>query len=139
MAEMLGTMYDASLDQFKPHNWQFNPISHPIYYSRTYRRAHQSFGNTQFEINNLNRAYYGQIQQHFDALNWFGFSFNNNHWVKQQYLNSIRPVIAKNSYDATKPNGFIYGIPYDSTTVLKLLSPIKNNIRFCLNRNFNKF
>jgi len=36
-------------------------------------------------------------------------------------------------------NGFIYGIPQDSTSILKLLSPIKNNIRFCLNRNFNKF
>ncbi|MEX1381862.1 MG2 domain-containing protein, partial [Lutibacter sp.] len=77
-AELLASMYDASLDQFKSHNWQFNPISYPVYYAQTNRRAHQSFGNKQFAINNLDRAYYGQIQQHFDALNWFGFRFNTN-------------------------------------------------------------
>ena len=32
-AEMLASMYDASLDQFKSHDWQFNPINHPTYYS----------------------------------------------------------------------------------------------------------
>ena len=90
-AELLASMYDASLDQFKPHNWQFNPISHPVYYSQTYRRAHQSFGNTQFEINNLNRAYYGQIQQHFDALNWFGFRFNTNQ-IRIRGLRSVAKI-----------------------------------------------
>ena len=52
--------------------------------------------------------------QNYDALNWFGFSFNNNYWVKQQYLNSIRSATIKNSYDATKPKGFIYGTVYAS-------------------------
>ena len=26
-AEVLASMYDASLDEFKSHNWQFNPIT----------------------------------------------------------------------------------------------------------------
>uniref|UniRef100_UPI003563F005 carboxypeptidase-like regulatory domain-containing protein n=1 Tax=Lutibacter sp. TaxID=1925666 RepID=UPI003563F005 len=71
-------------------------------------------GNTNFNVRNkpYNSNY---IQnQNYDALNWFGFSFNNNYWVKQQYLNSIRTVTVKNSYDATKPKGFIYGTVYAS-------------------------
>ncbi len=28
-AELLASMYDASLDQFKPHSWSFNPINNP--------------------------------------------------------------------------------------------------------------
>ncbi|REE80469.1 alpha-2-macroglobulin family protein [Lutibacter oceani] len=77
-AELLASMYDASLDQFKPHNWQFNPITNPTYYSRTNRRAQHSFGTVYFNVNNLQRSYYGQIQQNFDELNWFGLYFGNN-------------------------------------------------------------
>jgi uncharacterized protein YfaS (alpha-2-macroglobulin family) len=77
-AELLASMYDASLDQFKPHHWEFNPIQYPTYYSYTNRRAQNSFGTVYFNVNNLQRPYYGKIQQHFDALNWFGLHFGNN-------------------------------------------------------------
>ncbi|GGK47489.1 MULTISPECIES: alpha-2-macroglobulin family protein [Flavobacteriaceae] len=77
-AELLASMYDASLDQFKPHNWQFNPIKNPTYYSRINRRAQHSFGTVYFNVNNLQRSNYGQILQRFDELNWFGFHFGTN-------------------------------------------------------------
>ncbi|UMB61968.1 MG2 domain-containing protein [Lutibacter sp. A80] len=77
-AELLASMYDASLDQFKSHNWQFYPNSRPAYYAQTSKRAYQSFQTSRFKINNLENTYYGLIQQQFDALNWFGLQLNRN-------------------------------------------------------------
>ena len=74
-AELLASMYDLSLDQFKPHNWDFNPIQQPNYYSNNPRNAGQSFGTKGFRVysTNRNRAYYSQ--QGYDQINWFGFYF----------------------------------------------------------------
>ena len=74
-AELLASMYDASLDQFKPHAWDFIPIQQPNYYSNNPRNAGQSFGTKGFRVYNMNRdrAYYPQ--QGYDQINWFGFYF----------------------------------------------------------------
>ncbi|HSQ47655.1 MAG TPA: alpha-2-macroglobulin family protein, partial [Lutibacter sp.] len=77
-AELLASMYDASLDEFKPHNWEFNPITQPLYYSYNNRNANNSFGKSYFNIANLPQNSYENIQQYFDQLNWFGFSLNNS-------------------------------------------------------------
>ncbi|MFZ2430865.1 MAG: MG2 domain-containing protein [Lutibacter sp.] len=77
-AELLASMYDASLDEFKPHKWEFNPTEKPIYYSYNNRNANNSFGNRYFAIANLPQSYNESLQQFFDQLNWFGFSLNNN-------------------------------------------------------------
>ncbi|MBI9040591.1 MG2 domain-containing protein [Lutibacter sp.] len=113
-SEVLASMYDASLDEFKTHHWNFNPISYPTYYSYSNSNANNSFKTLQFVVKNETFRYSYFPTQSYDALNWFGFSFNNNFWVKQQYLNSVRAVTVKNSYDATKPKGFIYGTVYAS-------------------------
>ncbi|MCL6295665.1 alpha-2-macroglobulin family protein [Jejuia spongiicola] len=77
-AELLASMYDASLDQFKPHTWSFNPISNPTYYSYNNSNARQSFGTRNFRVyNDRVRKYYQH--QNYDQLNWFGFSFGNNY------------------------------------------------------------
>ncbi|MBJ6366839.1 alpha-2-macroglobulin family protein [Snuella sedimenti] len=75
-AELLASMYDASLDQFKPHNWNFSPISNPIYYPYYRSNAKQSFGTSHFRVSNnkLNINYPIQL---YDQLNWFGFYFGN--------------------------------------------------------------
>ena len=52
-AEVLAAMYDASLDQFKPHKWRFNPFPKPTYYSRYRSYANNSFGNNTFVLRNL--------------------------------------------------------------------------------------
>lgn len=77
-AELLASMYDASLDAFKPHNWEFNPIEKPVYYSYNNRNAKNSFGKSYFNVANLPQNYYSSLQQFFDQLNWFGFHFNNS-------------------------------------------------------------
>ena len=78
-AELLASMYDASLDEFREHNWYFNPIKRPSYYGSVNKNGGQSFGTTNFRLFNrfnLARTY---PQQNYDQLNWFGFYFGNNH------------------------------------------------------------
>ena len=83
-AEVLASMYDASLDEFKDHNWRFNPISpKQTYYSYTRSNANHSFKNTYFKIKNNHRNYSGFPTISYDTYNWFSFSFGNN---RQLYL-----------------------------------------------------
>ncbi len=78
-AEVLASMYDASLDEFKAHNWQFNPITTSTYYSYgSNTNAYQSFGNEHFRIFNINYPNRYYSTQQYDRLNWFGFSFGRN-------------------------------------------------------------
>ncbi len=77
-AELLASMYDASLDQFKPHYWSFNPINKPIYYSYNQSNGHQSFGTSHFKAYLKRHRGITYSSQHYDKLNWFGFYFGNN-------------------------------------------------------------
>ncbi len=79
-AELLASMYDASLDQFKPHTWSFNPLYQPIYYSNYGSRASNAFGVGNFRIYNSNRYNYSYPNQGYDRFNWFGFYFGNNNF-----------------------------------------------------------
>src|SRR5690606_32527934 len=81
-AELLASMYDASLDQFKPHNWDFKPIYKPMYYSNHHRNAYQSFGTKNFNVYNKPYSYTNYPQQYYDQLNWFGFYFGNNNSIR---------------------------------------------------------
>ena len=45
-AELLASMYDASLDQFKPHSWTFNPFNRPNYYSRLAQKCAKKLWQT---------------------------------------------------------------------------------------------
>ncbi len=74
-AELLASMYDASLDQFKPHSWNFSPLHRPRYSSHFNRNARNSFSTVNFNIrrNNLNTHY--PQQQQYDQWNWFGLHF----------------------------------------------------------------
>lgn len=81
-AELLASMYDASLDQFRPHQWYFTPITQPSYYSQSQRRGSQSFGIQNFRLQNPNTPNYYYGTQGYDQLNWFGLYFG------QQYFGS---------------------------------------------------
>jgi hypothetical protein len=81
-SEMLASMYDASLDAFKPHNWEFNSTNQPIYYSYNNRNATHSFGNSYFNVVNIPPFYDNYTTQQFDRLNWFGFHFNNSYRIR---------------------------------------------------------
>ncbi|WP_422105774.1 alpha-2-macroglobulin family protein [Winogradskyella sp.] len=80
-AELLASMYDASLDEFRTHDWSFSPIATPKYYSRINKNSRQSFGNTPFQLFNQFRQATRLDFQKYDALNWFGlyFGYGSSH------------------------------------------------------------
>ncbi len=77
-AELLASMYDASLDEFSSHYWGFNPIYRPTYYSNSRRNAGRSFGTQQLNIGNYNNHYINYNTQQYSTLNWFGLYIGNS-------------------------------------------------------------
>ncbi|TYA70196.1 TonB-dependent receptor plug domain-containing protein [Seonamhaeicola marinus] len=118
-AELLASMYDASLDQFTPHSWNFNPINNPIYYPSYRSNMHQSFGNRTFRVYNTNRPNLNYPKQHFDSWNWFGFSFSGHRWIYNRYIKSLRnkhhDVTLVSKYDESIKKGFVKGTVLDDT------------------------
>ena len=74
-AELLASMYDASLDAFKYHGWSFGSI-YPYYYGQSRFSSDSGFGtvNSQLYAENWNDYNYRLQHQHYDRLNWFDFS-----------------------------------------------------------------
>ncbi len=72
-AEMLASMYDASLDAFMPHNWMFNIYN--TYYSSLNLEAYRSFGIANSNLFSLGWNQYLPLSSRtYDQLNWFGFN-----------------------------------------------------------------
>ncbi|WP_400081001.1 alpha-2-macroglobulin family protein [Winogradskyella sp. R77965] len=76
-AELLASMYDASLDEFRGHQWSFSPVNRPTYYGGLNKNSRQSFGTTNFRLFNRFSSSSSYPHQAYDQLNWFGFSFGN--------------------------------------------------------------
>ncbi len=71
MAEMLASMYDASLDAFKTSAWPFDLWKH-YYMSRSWE-AYHAFSTSQSTYNYCYYDYNYLLYHYYDALNWFGF------------------------------------------------------------------
>ncbi|MFH4963925.1 carboxypeptidase-like regulatory domain-containing protein [Gaetbulibacter sp. M235] len=115
-AELLVSMYDASLDQFKTHTWDFNPINKPIYYSYNQSNANQSFGTQYFRVFNNPFTDLNYPKQYFDELNWFGFSLNFNKWQYDNYIRSLR-LKNESKYDESIKKGFVSGTVFDESGI----------------------
>ena len=76
-AELLASMYDASLDTFRSHYWGFNPLVTPSYYSNRRLNARRSFTTNSFAVYQDNESY-SYADPSFDSFNWFGFYFGND-------------------------------------------------------------
>ena len=73
-AEVLASMYDASLDQFKPHNWT-NAININDYYYNNYaRKSSSSFNSSSFRLINLQNKVNYNFNKKYSLLNKFGFT-----------------------------------------------------------------
>ncbi|WP_142783923.1 alpha-2-macroglobulin family protein [Changchengzhania lutea] len=92
-AELLACMYDASLDQFKAHTWNFNPIQNRIYDPFTYSNGNRSFGTSYFKVYNTRRSL-NYPAQSYDQFNWFGFSFGR---TRLQFRNESMMVKSMSS------------------------------------------
>ncbi|MDO9593947.1 MAG: MG2 domain-containing protein [Lutibacter sp.] len=108
-AELLASMYDASLDEFRPHTWEFNPTDQPIYYSYNHRNANNSFGNKHFNMANLPQNYNESLQQFFDQLNWFGFSFNNSYRIRGM---NAEKMMQKGNIEVSEDEEVLEDIPF---------------------------
>ncbi len=120
-AEVLASMYDASLDNFKDHHWQFEP--HPRIYApyRYVPSSHQSFGLEDFSIRNRKIHFYIYPRRFFDELDWFGFSIVKSETRRRQYLDRLfasgafspEPSKVFQYNDRHGRNGFVSGIVRD--------------------------
>jgi TonB-dependent SusC/RagA subfamily outer membrane receptor len=113
--ELLASMYDASLDLFKEHTWNFNPIQKPIYRIYSWGSAFNSFRTQNFRVYNNNyRIQYPK--QYYDQWNWFGFSLNNDRWLYSNYLRKIKSKYKskhEDTFDSSIKTGFVSGTVYD--------------------------
>ncbi len=74
-AELLASMYDASLDAFRGHSWNASFDYRPTYYSNIYSNAYRSFGTEGFRVYNDFSSGYSYQPQYYDTFDWFGFHF----------------------------------------------------------------
>jgi len=134
-AEILASMYDASLDQFATANWNTNPEFSRNYVNfPSYKLS--NIGDIQSLENRFSRtAFYRPAEKHFDRLNLFGFSFNNpNNFLYRQYLNQ-KILEAKNK---NKLSGNIRGSVIDAQGLpLPGINVIIEGTSIGTNTNFN--
>ncbi|WP_298502028.1 MG2 domain-containing protein [uncultured Maribacter sp.] len=74
-AELLASMYDASLDSFRGHNWSFYANSLPYYYSQCSINGYASFNTNYFTAYNLFNNGYSYPRRYYDTFQWFGLQF----------------------------------------------------------------
>jgi uncharacterized protein YfaS (alpha-2-macroglobulin family) len=98
-AEMVATMYDASLDAFKANNWYFN--IYQSYYARLNWVSKISQIANSTEFNNIHTDYHYMQARQYDALNYFGLGFYSNNYYRgsKGYLSDGVYPVESESYD----------------------------------------
>ncbi|NQY28732.1 MAG: carboxypeptidase-like regulatory domain-containing protein, partial [Flavobacteriaceae bacterium] len=109
-AEVLASMYDASLDQFKPHNWASSINIHDYYYNNYARKSSRSFNTGRFRVMNNDHNSFNSIYKTFSRMNHFGFGLNYN--VKSEYQNYLYSKIIRTGKNIT-----VSGIVVDETNM----------------------
>ncbi|WP_394747255.1 alpha-2-macroglobulin family protein [Spongiimicrobium salis] len=104
-AEILASMYDASLDAFQGHYWGFNPLYRGNYYTNSNSNARNSLRVSNFRSYNHNPNRYPYPSQGYDALDWFEFYFGQGYRL---YRNKSRRL-----------EGFSAGVEIDNETALE--------------------
>lgn len=104
-AELLASMYDASLDSFRPHYWGFNPLVRPTYYSNRRSNAYRCFAIDTFSTYQDN-VFYSHSDPSFDTFNWFGLYFGQHY---RHYSMNRRSRLMRNE-SAPVPAGAAMGM-----------------------------
>lgn len=115
-AELLASMYDASLEQFKSHSWDFNPLYQPTYDPEFHKYEAKSFSQNNFRVYNNEYNFFSYPTQPYDQINWFGLSFSNPYHARREYLKSLfakTPSNFKSNSDKNIPENYISGIVYN--------------------------
>lgn len=88
-AELLATMYDASLDVLAANNWSLNPFR---FMNPRFNWESSSFQRAQTQLWNRNWLSYpsSAIQRSFEEINWFGYYFGNRYRYDRLETMSVR-------------------------------------------------
>ncbi|WP_420320868.1 carboxypeptidase-like regulatory domain-containing protein [Flagellimonas sp.] len=114
-AEILASMYDTSLDQFKQHEWN-NQLESRNYYNPSAPRIddHYSFTTTSFrKFNYAPRTNVLTFLKNYHQLNWYGFDFGTTKYDNDRYLQKLK----LKTYEPPKAEGNISGIVTDGDGV----------------------
>lgn len=86
-AELVATMYDASLEQFSPHD--VSRVEFPIFYNALNFEADQQFRSADGQVFDFREGrYLSGGERSFRVLNWFGFPLFGNRYGREVYLMS---------------------------------------------------
>lgn len=122
-AEVLASMYDTSLDQFKEHSWKteigFNT------YSYSYAPRVQSdnfFGTTTFNLFNYPKSSpIFSFLKNYHKLQWYGFDFGGIDYENKLYLSSLATKKKNPKYVEGNISGIITddsGLPLPGVNVI---------------------
>ncbi len=101
MAEMMATLYDASLDAFRANNWYFDIYT--SYYATLPWESSLAFGirGSQLYSDNRNTARKGSSPSRtYDQLNWFGYNQYNQYHTRYGITASVP---AKKAFAGASP------------------------------------
>ncbi|WP_010134280.1 alpha-2-macroglobulin family protein [Ochrovirga pacifica] len=118
-AELLASMYDASLDPLRKHQWSFYPIQQTTYRTHYAVHANQSFHQKTLVVGKRNyHSFYHYNRFLQGNFKTYGFSFVNNKWVEKQYLQSISYIKPSHRKlkDSSVPKGQVKVTVLDSET-----------------------
>lgn len=83
-AEMLATMYDASLDAYKANYWYYDILK--TFYSDLYWNGYQSFNdNSSSQYSFSKETYPYPVYRKYEQLNWFGFDYYYGYYGWDDY------------------------------------------------------
>ncbi len=85
-AEMVASMYDASLDAFKPNNWYFNVFE--SYYAHFNWSSTSGRQTNSTEFYNIKQDYHQLPYRYYDQLNYFGLGFYSRYYRNGYYKNA---------------------------------------------------
>ncbi|MCE3279083.1 MAG: hypothetical protein K0S44_1274 [Bacteroidetes bacterium] len=113
-AEMMATLYDASLDAFRPNNWYMNIYN--SYYSNIYWDANQAFGavNAQLYAYEWNK-YPAGAYKYYDKLNWFGYNAGYYRNYEYDYDGNEYKVMAVSKSSANMQTNTMEEVVVDET------------------------
>jgi len=121
MAEMVATLYDASLDDFKQMNWN-NPLRNPFNYHQYTWRYHTneiSYGSdiwflrTNLNYNKLVRQYEGLSLLGYNYYGGYNSGYRNYKQNTEKLLNKGISPAAQNQLTILAKGNLVYGIVLD--------------------------
>ncbi len=99
-AEMLATLYDASLDKFKKNEWNFN-IYNSYYTKRNWKTGTFSHDASSLLKIDLDKSIY-ITNLYYDTFNWFGFSYYGYNNVNVYFGGAVSGVRTESKINRKK-------------------------------------